>query len=373
MIYDSAGRLSAFLRCPQELRNEWKWKSLAGIAQQAMRTDAFLELYRSMEERGISALVIKGLICRRMFAKPDLRISSDEDILIQPQNQEKCWEFLREQGFQCWDGEPDGYESAWLNQENQLYLEVHTSLMPADAKPFCLLNDEFTQVFENKKAVDVDGKMVWTLDDTSHFFYLLCHAYKHFVNSGVGVRQLCDILMMAEQCGPSIDWEYVIGCTKRFHMYVFWMNLFDIGEEYLGFRWEKSGCPRPENVKPDSEALLLDMLDGGIYGKSSVGRLHSANITMSAVKDEKGAAGEISLKSSLFPPKSYMEKQYPYVKENGLLLPAAWMQRGFRYWKKIQRLKKEGQDSLDSIAVGKQRVALLKQYGILADDQNGEK
>ena len=65
----------------------------------------------------------------------------------------------------------------------------------------------------------------------------------------------------------------------------FCINLLDIGERYLGFSYEASGAVRAaKKLHPDSEALLIDILDAGSFGKSSAGRIHSANITLYAAE-----------------------------------------------------------------------------------------
>ena len=64
---------------------------------------------------------------------------------------------------------------------------------------------------------------------------------------------------------------------EEYHMMCFCINLLDIGERYLGFSYEASGAVRAtKKLRPDSEALLIDILDAGSFGKSSAGRIHSA-------------------------------------------------------------------------------------------------
>ena len=53
---------------------------------QVQRTAEFLKLYEKLAEEGITPLIMKGLICRELYPKPDLRISADEDILVPEEN-----------------------------------------------------------------------------------------------------------------------------------------------------------------------------------------------------------------------------------------------------------------------------------------------
>lgn len=366
MVYDSVSHCQGFDGCPKLVKKKWKQQAVAHMALQTMRTQAFLELYPEMEKKGIHPVVIKGIVCRSLYSKPDLRISSDEDLLIPAKEARICDAFLLERGFSRLDEEepdlePFG-ETGYYNAQNQLYLEIHKELMPAQEKAYLRFREVFWDVFSKTKQVKVEGTRLVTLDDTTHFLYLLCHFYKHFVGSGVGVRQLCDILQLAEH-GRSIDWRKLELQTKKLGIYRFWMNLFDIGERYLGFSWDKSGCGKPIRLKMDSEALLEDILAGGVYGKSSLERIYSAHVTLDAAGAQEGKdRGHGPMRRALFPPFSYMRREYPYLKRWGFLLPAAWIQRVVRYWR---RMGHAGVGRTESIWVGRQRTALLKQYGLV--------
>ncbi len=51
-----------------------------------MATQSLLTLTRALEQASVPALVIKCAVCRSLYPSPDLRPSSDEDILIPPES-----------------------------------------------------------------------------------------------------------------------------------------------------------------------------------------------------------------------------------------------------------------------------------------------
>ena len=143
-------------------------------------------------------------------------------------------------------------------------------------------------------------------------------------------------------------------------MTCFCINLLDIGERYLGFSYEASGAVRAaKKLHPDSEALLIDILDAGSFGKSSAGRIHSANITLYAAETgmEKHTAGGIW--KSLVPEASYMKNKYPYAARYPFLLPAAYVERILKWLGQGEKGQKL------SIEVGAGRVELLKKYDMI--------
>ena len=142
----------------------------------------------------------------------------------------------------------------------------------------------------------------------------------------------------------------------------FWNGLAEIGRKFLGFSFEKVHYPvflQKEHV--NCEHLILDLLDSGIFGDSTMERKHSSNITLAAA--ESGKKDTVaSVKASLFPGKAYMEKGYPWIKKCPWLLPVAWGMRIVGYLKSKRKSSKEEPGGVE---IGMSRVELLREYGII--------
>lgn len=68
------------------------------------------------------------------------------------------------------------------------------------------------------------------------------------------------------------------------------------------------------------------------------------------------------LMKSLFPPVDYLEGKYEYLQDKPWLLPIAWGQRIHKYMKER---KGKQVNPAKSIEIGRQRIELLKKYGII--------
>lgn len=362
IVLEMSSKLPGFEELPAEFQVSWKREAMMTVISQARRTSAFLALYEEMNRQDLYPLVIKGAVCRNLYPQPDFRMSSDEDILVKKEDLKKLDHFLLERGFQK-EEEITGldlehlHEITYRNNANELYLEVHFTLFPEESGAYGHFNFLFEEPFTHAVDVEIEGKRVKTLSYTDHFLYLLCHSVKHFLHSGFGVRQLFDILLFAEKYGDKIDWEQIITMTKEQHIYIFLIHLFDIGRKELGFDMEKTGYPEPIAEDLDSEDLLSDLLAAGVFGKSSMERIHSSNITLAAADREKQTGGVMA---SLFPNRSYMEKKYEYVKKHGWMLPIGWMQRIIEYLRKGKEI-----DNKKVLEMGSQRVEMLKKYGMI--------
>ena len=368
-VYDVVGKTPAFLQLSAEIRGQIKMQAMQSVMQQVSRTALFLADEKELEKTGVQPLVMKGIVCRSLYAKPDLRPSGDEDLLIQANDFAAVDAYFVKKGFvrdKEWAGSGDAIpeEMGYIHPQTGAFYEIHTSMFSRNSFAYGYLNQAFSNVFEHPSRIEVQGQTIYTLEETRHLFYLLCHSFKHFLHGGVGIRQICDMVQMIRAYGSKIDWKLFWRLCEQYHMACFCINLLDIGERYLGFSYEASGAVRcTKKIRPDSEALLTDILDAGAFGKSSAGRIHSANITLYAA--ETGAnerkTGTGGVWKSLFPESSYIRNTYPYAAKHPCLIPAAYAQRIFKWiWEQKSRNEKKS-----SIEVGMERVALLKKYDMI--------
>jgi len=352
------------------LFQSWKRSTIRDVMLQVQRAEGFLAVYEKLCATEIKPLVVKGFICRNMYSKPDYRISGDEDILVSRGDFAKCDEILRQAGFQRPEPEGEGlpYEIPYVNTANGVYIELHFSLFPESSDAYGHLNEEFALVHEHCICEEIQGKKIWTLGPTEHLFYLICHSFKHFLHSGFGLRQVCDMVMMAERWGERIDWNDLQERLGRLNMKTYWDALVQIGVEYFGFSYAKACYPvYLRNEQVDCGMLLEDLLDSGIYGDSSMERKHSSNMTLTAAAGGK-ANTAASLKNSLFPDEEYMQKSFPWLKKCPWLLPVAYGIRICRYLKVSDRKNgsEDGaKDQRSSVQIGVERVELLRQYDII--------
>jgi hypothetical protein len=359
MIYQSVRGSEAAMQAGPQWMARYRSATMHAVMLQTRKAAELMPVLEALQNAGVKPLVVKGIICRRLYPHPDQRFSTDEDILVPEAQFAACNRVLESCGLATKDPNSEAYELPYFSREGSLYLEMHKSLFSPENEAFRNLNRFFYDVAE--RAIVIDG--VPTLGHTDHMLFLICHAYKHFALSGFGLRQVADMMLFAEKWGDQIDWEYVLDCSRQIRAERFAATLFRLGEEYLGFSVEKANYPacwQKLAVAPD--ALLQDMLEAGIYGKTDLSRLHSSTITVNAVADShRGKRGGGILKT-VFPPAKALEKDYPYLKKNAALLPLAWTQRLIKYGRESGTADNR---ATESIRVGKERVALLRQYGII--------
>lgn len=362
-VYGSA----AYRRLEPALQLEGKKAVIREVAAQAARTDGFARLYGELRRQGIEPLVVKGMVCRSLYPQPDARPSGDEDWLIDPAQFDRCDALLCAQGMRRMDPEKDPaaeFEISYLNPALGLHLELHKALFEPGSGALKDFNDCFAGAAQRAVTRQAGGIPVRTLNGQDHLLYLLLHAFKHFIHSGFGIRQICDIVLWAEEYGRQIDWERLLEQCRSLGAADFAAAVFKIGEQELGFDTERAGYPACwRGIPVDAAPMLQDILAGGVYGGAQENRQHSSTMTVNAVEAARSDK-KTSVWQSVFPAARQLEGRYPYLKQHPAMLPVAWADRLVKYGGEVFRSAGQ-ENAAASIQIGQQRIELLRQYKII--------
>lgn len=356
MVYQAVYDCPAAKMADGKLMAHYRMCVMQMVAVQTRKSAEFQPLLDALRDAGVVPLVVKGMICRRLYPNPDHRMSSDEDVLIQPEEFARCNEVMNRMGLFTPDPESESYELPYMSRRSPLYIEIHRSLFPDDDGPYGNWNRYFRDICS--RTVEIDG--VPTLHPTDHMLYLLMHAFKHFLHSGFGLRQVCDMILFANRFGSQIDWEYVLDRCRMIRAEQFAAGLFRIGWKYLGFDLEKSRYPlRWQAIYVEEQPLLEDILASGVYGSADEDRLHSSSLTIHAVTAQKqGQTAAAGILKTVFPSVKDLENRYPYLKNKPMLLPVAWTERLLKYGRSNNKPS-------ESVRIGNERIELLRKYGVL--------
>ena len=311
LLYEQIGRFPGF---PDDLQAQWKKYAIRINAIQAIKSDRFVRLYQRFLQADLKVLVLKGIVCRSLYPKPDNRPSNDEDLYVRKEDSARAEQIMVEDGFQVANRSAE--VTTLLDPVSGLSIELHTTLFSEKSQAYGSYQQFFADAFAHPAVHRIMGCDVYSLSHAQHMLFLIMHFVKHFLHGGVGIRQVLDIIMYAERFGPEIDWD---------HLY----------------------------------AVLDDIVAAGLFGKSSKEREHSSTITLNAVAD-----GKRSLRKSLFPGVSDLAGRYPYLNAHPWMLPRAWGNRILNYV-----LDRDQGSAKGAVEIGNRRVAMLRKYGVIQDDQ----
>ena len=236
---------------------------LQHVASQVASANAFLTLLSELEQAGLHPMIVKGIVCRSLYPQPELRPSSDEDLYVSDAEFEPCCAFLQNRGMKPDKTPFSEYGEIGWRDVNGLYIELHRDLFEGDE--FSDLREFFDFGTLPKESYATPyGESVVSMNPHDHFLYLLLHAYKHFIHSGFGIRQVCDIGLWAQKFKDRINWQKLSEQCTAVKILSFTKAVLGIARHDLKIELEL-----PDDWKTTQEysrPMLCDILNGGIYG-----------------------------------------------------------------------------------------------------------
>ena len=176
--------------------------------------------------------------------------------------------------------------------------------------------------------------------------------YKKF--NEAGIRQICDISMYINNHYENINWNYIWKEITNLGYDTLLVNLLQIAIDRLGLDENKIVYEKDKsNYYVNTDDLIEDIMEGGIYGASTQARLNAANMSLDAINKES----KLKIKSNLaaiFPKVDNLKVRYKYLERYPVLLPIAWGSR-----------TDVGATAKETIAAGNRRIELLKEYKLI--------
>ncbi len=340
---------SKAVECESINLSMWKNTVLKLCGNQISKEIQFELLCDELSAIGLRPIVVKGPVCAKTYPVSYYRLSSDFDIIVKPENRHLFNNFFAEKGFVC-------SSNSYKSQDLGLYVEVSSRLGEGDDKWAENADIAFNGFFERI----ISFGSFDTLSHEEHFVYLIYHAFKHFVGSGFGLKQLSDIYMYIKMYHSEMNFTVVKELIKKIGIKSFADNIFVAIEKIFGFTVENDFYTIDKSFIC-YDGFVSDLLDAGVFGKSTEDRLHSASIVHNAVAND----GKKNYLKTIFPPVSYMKEKYSVLKRFIILLPVFWLLRIFNYISDSLCRKKFSVSPSESVKIANQRLELMKQMGIL--------
>lgn len=229
-----------------------------------------------LEKEGIIAVTLKGCAVARFYPVPEFRKTTDIDLFVADEaDVERAVQILCENGFKIPEEWHANHHLVLISERNE-EVELHTTWTESFKEKH--LNQYLERLQKESsqhcQSVDCQGVKVYAYETAWQGFYLLLHMLLHFVGSGFGLRNLCDWVVLWENCDDAKArkdfWEMVCESGTA----EFAKAMTDICVRYLGLSQEKSPVPNENPVEQEvTDALLRDILDAGEFGYSERERM----------------------------------------------------------------------------------------------------
>ena len=305
-----------------EAFQEWKAVTIRSLQKNRIIQFEHGQLHQLLTEHGIPYTIIKGCASARDYPDPLLRAMGDVDFLIPDAHWEQTRELLVRQGFTV-SGEDHDFHMAF--HKNKFSMEMHHEPFGLKGKGTAALQGLVPELVDKSVLVDCDGVVFRMPDPFGHGTVLLLHAYRHLIDTGIGVRHLCDWATFISRFTES---QFVEIFQERFEALGIWKlaQIFSAtASRYLSIPYQTW---MGENDEQTCQMLMVDIFDGGNFG-SGKGERTTQNASL--YEQEKQLASANSTIQMLRGLNKTAITRYPRLMSIAILRPFGWLILGIRY------------------------------------------
>lgn len=229
---------------------------------------------------GIAYVLLKGSVIRDLYPAPELRTSSDIDVLVHEEDLDRAVEVLEAQtDFRTL--RRDFHDISMVN--SRIHLELHFTLRHNAENIDRLLAKAWDHA-----APTGEGSR-WAFSPEYQIFYVTAHMSRHFTNGGLGIRPFIDLWLLRHK--TQFDEDAVREMCAKCDILAFYEACCALSEVWFG------GGAHTETTR----MLEGFCLSGGVYGSE-----HFYNAGMQRTK-----RGWRYIASRVFPPLEEIKGNYP--------------------------------------------------------------
>lgn len=206
------------------------------------------------EENNIWYMLLKGMVIRKYYPAPELREMADNDILFDNKYSKEVYDFMTARGYKS-DDYNKGYHDEYLKPPAYNF-EMHRQLVSSKERP------KWYEYYKDVKSIlinDANGKNQFYFSDNDFYVYFIVHTYKHFLNSGMGLRTVLDVYLYLNNLQDKLDFDYIEEQLKKLDAYDFEQTFRSLVFKMFGEN-AKEGNAAADELQDSFDAKEQDML-----------------------------------------------------------------------------------------------------------------
>lgn len=363
VVYKSMCQIPAPF-CPNtDIMSTWKNLVFQRGFQQLLSFQELNHVLQEATKKGLHPIIFKGVTLAALYPEPNMRFSSDADILISPAERSCMEALLQELGYSYVESSSKQHVPVYkISEGNRLLkIELHDCLwedytgLQADLLEQLQLTNPETLLHTTACNVPIT-----TLGYEQHLIYQVFHIAKHFAFEGLPLRYLTDLTLYVNAYQDKINASHFWDIMKNLKYDVFCDALFKNCIQYLGM--EDSLLSKEYKDYPVNEALLMDILTGGReVGTDAEAWASTDTLSLYLMRSTQATKNQFSQKlHTFFPGPSELKDKFSYAKKHKFLLPIAWVHRFFSAINYSIYCKKHGNSANDAYEKIDHRLQLMK-------------
>lgn len=250
---------------PAALRMQMKQQCMMSMMQQSTMMPILGQAWKAFEKAEIHPVLLKGFALAQHYPQPRLRQWGDIDLYVGQKQYHDACAVLRE-AFP--EAKHPKEEFEFLKHYNFVFgdtvLEMHRISMdfhhPRDRRYYEGLEEKY--LTKDGPSFEVNGLQITTPEETFNVFFTFLHAWHHFMETGMNMKQACDIAELLHAKRDVIDKERLKEMLIKLHLMEVWQLLIYIIVQHLGLLQAEAPF-YTEGCKKRAELLFERILKEG--------------------------------------------------------------------------------------------------------------
>ena len=316
-------------------------------------------LHELLSENGIPYVIIKGMAAAAYYPVPFQRTMGDVDFLVAREDLARTKELLWANGYTTHKGDRSRAHIAFYKEKETLEMHWEPNGVP-EGREGDICRQYLADIVERAHLHTTSSGSFLVPSAFHHGLILLLHTATHMIDTGIGLRHICDWAVFAGSLSDAKFRELFEERLKNVGLWRFAQLLTQLSIRYLG-------CPKRswamEDVqKPLLSAMMEDIFNSGNFGQKDKERINEAKL-MTSKETQTVTGGSLSghLLRSLNE-KAEMEMPLLRKPKARLLLPVGWACVGLRHLYLVWRGKKPRIHVRKMVRGARKRSQIYKEF-----------
>ena len=295
LVFDQLLKLKD-VEIPDALRMQMKQQCMMSMMQQNTMLPILSQAWNALTQADIHPVLLKGLALAQYYPQSHLRQWGDIDLYVgQMQYHQACK--VLDVTFPHADhpAEDDEDRKHYNYVFPNTLLEVHRISMemahPRDRRYYEGLEEQC--LTKDGPKFEIDGLSITTPEETFNVFFTFLHAWHHFIETGMNMKQLCDVAVLLHAKRDVIDRVRLKEMLKKLHLLEVWQLFMNMIVQHLGLSKEEAHF-YTEKCEKRAELLFGRILKEG----SSSRKLKPIDVTNMSYLKRKWTTFQIRLADS---------------------------------------------------------------------------
>lgn len=265
VVFDGIQTLPMHLLPPMDILMDWLGQVEHIVTQNDTINKDVARLVRFMDHNCVASRLMKGQGCASYYPHPEHRQCGDIDLFVGNEYYQQAKESLAKMGVKIKRETAKDAQFTFGDSPVEMHrMEDHFYSTRLDSvfQQICRMEE-----WVNPRVVKIGGEDVALFNVTFNVFYIFVHLYHHFLQVGVGLRQVCDWMMVMHKDESDVDWQKLEGWLRGIKALRAWNTFYGLTVEYLGQHLQNSPEWMNRWSKDDVEFILDDIICQGNFGK----------------------------------------------------------------------------------------------------------